>query len=686
MLIPIHFIQAVEKIAWKGRKIPLNPNPPPTTQEILGNAQPLPFSRVMGKGPEGKLPLTEEMLLYEPSGNLFGLTQNAGMGWDPNEVNRPAFLILSTLGGLRAEDGHPIALGYHTGHWELGLLVREAAETLRQQGALPFAGYCSDPCDGRTMGTAGMLDSLAYRNDAAMVLRRLIRSLPTRLGVMGIASCDKGLPSMMMALAGSGHLPGIIVPGGVTLPTPDAEDTGKIQSIGARFAHGLVTLEYAAEMSCRVCGSSGGGCQFLGTAATSQVVAEALGMALPHSALAPSGEPVWLDIARRSALALLHLWQEGIPLERILTQAALENAMLVHAAFGGSTNLILHIPAIAHAAGLTRPDVKDWIRINRATPRLVDVLPNGPRGFATAQVFMAGGVPEVMLHLRKLGLLNKDVLTVSGLKLDAVLDWWQDSERRQTARQILFEAGQIDPAQVIFSPDAARRAGLTSTLVFPVGNLAPQGSVVKATAIDPSVIGDDHVYRHRGRARVFTNEHTAIMAIKGQEERPLQPGEILVYIGGGPLGTGMEETYQLTAALKHLPWGKHIPLLTDARFSGVSTGACIGHIGPEALAGGPIGRLRDGDWIEIVIDRQNLSGQINLVGTEEGELTPQEAEELLSKRPLHPDLRPRPELSDDTRLWAALQEVSGGAWAGAVYDVDRIIQVLEAGQKALNMR
>ncbi len=260
----------------------MKPLIPLTPEDVFGSAETIRNTRVAADGPRGRLPLTEEMLLQEPSGNLFGLTQNAGMGWAPEEVNHPAFLILSTMGGLRAEDGQPVALGYHTGHWELGLLVREAAETLRSQGALPFSAYVSDPCDGRTQGTPGMLDSLAYRNDAAMVMRRLIRSLPTRQGVIGIASCDKGLPATMMALAGEKNLPGLVIPGGVTLPARGAEDAGKIQSIGARFAHGLVTLDYAAEMGCRACGSGGGGCQFLGTAATAQVVAEALGMALPH--------------------------------------------------------------------------------------------------------------------------------------------------------------------------------------------------------------------------------------------------------------------------------------------------------------------------------------------------------------------------------------------------------------------
>ena len=661
----------------------MKPFPKPAFEDLTGLAAPLSETRTRGEGPQGRLPLTEEMLLHEPSGNLFALTQNAGMGWDPQEVNRPNFLILSTMGGLRSEDGAPLALGYHTGHWELELLVRRAAQTLRQQGMLPFAAYCSDPCDGRTQGTPGMFDSLAYRNDAAIVLRRVVRSLPTRQGLIGIASCDKGLPAMMMVLAGSRSLPGVIIPGGVTLPVEGAEDAGKIQTIGVRFAHGLIDVEYAAEMGCKVCGSSGGGCQFLGTAATSQVVCEALGLALPHTALMPSGEPVWLEAAERSALAVLRQKAMDLTLGDILSDRAVENAMLVHAAFGGSTNLLMHIPAIAHAAGLRRPEVSDWVRINRQTPRLVDVLPNGPAGHPTVHVFMAGAVPEVMLHLRSLGLLNLDVLTASGETLGLVLDWWEHSERRLAGRQRLRQLDGIDPDQVIYSPQAARQAGLTSTVVFPTGNLAPHGSVVKATAIDPTVVGPDQVYHHRGQAKVFTSEQAAIQAIKGQGERTIQEGEVLVYMGGGPLGTGMEEIYEITAALKHLPWGKHIPLLTDARFSGVSTGACIGHIAPEALAGGPLGKLRDGDWVEVTIDRQSLEGRIDLVGDAGGDLHPQEAQAVLAERSRHPDLAAHPHLPDDTRLWAALQEVSGGVWGGAVYDVERILQVLAAGLKAL---
>ena len=296
---------------------------------------------------------------------------------------------------------------------------------------------------------------------------------------------------------------------------------------------------------------------------------------------------------------------------------------------------------------------------------------------------MAGGVPEVMLRLRRLGLLNTDALTVTGDSLDTVLDWWEGSERRRLARERLRENDGIDPDDVIMSPDRARARGLTSTVVFPIGNIAPEGSVIKATAIDPSVVGADGVYRHRGAARVFTSERAAIRALKGLEGEKIQPGDVLVLAGVGPMGTGMEETYQLTSALKFIPWGKDVPILTDARFSGVSTGACIGHIGPEALAGGPIGKLRDGDLIEIEIDRVSLSGSVQLVGTSTDALSADEALALLESRAPHPDLRPHPDLPADTRLWAALQAASGGVWAGSVYDVDKITEALQAGLKVV---
>ncbi len=627
-------------------------------------------------GPSGSLPLTEELLLNAPSGDIFGLTQDAGMGWNPAELGRKEFLILSTQGGIRAPDGTPIALGYHTGHWEVGLLMKAAAEELKAVGCVPFAGFVTDPCDGRTQGTTGMMDSLPYRNDAATVLRRLIRSLPTRAGVMGVATCDKGLPAMMMALAAARDLPTVLVPGGVTLPPTQGEDAGKIQTIGARFAHGQLSLQEAADLGCRACASPGGGCQFLGTAATSQVVAEALGLALPHSALAPSGQPIWLDMARRSARALAELAKRKLTTRHILTDAAVRNAMTVHAAFGGSTNLLLHIPAVAYSAGLRRPTVEDWAAINRRVPRLVDVLPNGPVGHPTVRVFLAGGVPEVLLHLRRLGLLDESALTVTGEPLGRTLDWWERSERRTRLRAVLREKDGIDPDDVIMSPERARQRGLTSTVTFPRGNLAPEGSVIKSTAIDPSVVDADGVYRKTGPARVFTSERAAVRAIKSHGPDALKPGDVLVLICRGPMGTGMEEIYQITSALKHLSFGKHVAVVTDARFSGVSTGACVGHVGPEALAGGPVGKVRDGDRVRIVIDRNRLEGSVDLVGEGDREFGAEEGARVLARRAPRPDLAPDPDLPADTRLWAALQAVSGGTWGGCVYDVEAIVSRL----------
>jgi putative YjhG/YagF family dehydratase len=378
-------------------------------------------------------------------------------------------------------------------------------------------------------------------------------------------------------------------------------------------------------------------------------------------------------MARRSARALVALEAQKVTTSNILTEDSLHNAMVTHAAFGGSTNLLLHIPAISYAAGLPRPTVEDWTRINQATPRLVDVMPNGPVGYGTVQVFLAGGVPEVMLHLRALGLLRLEARTVNGTTLGESLETWEQSERRQKLRERLQELDGIDPEDVIMDPAKARQRGLTGTISFLRGNLAPQGAIIKSTALDPTVVDPDGVYRKTGPARLFTSERAAIAAIKGLREHPIQAGDVIVLIGCGPLGTGMEETYQLTSALRYLPEGKSIALITDARFSGVSTGACIGHVGPEALAGGPLGRVRDGDLIRISVDRLALSGRIDLVGEGDRRFDAEEGARVLAARPLHPDLGAHPDLPEDTRLWAALQNVSGGTWGGCVYDVDKIV-------------
>jgi dihydroxyacid dehydratase/phosphogluconate dehydratase len=229
------------------------------------------------------------------------------------------------------------------------------------------------------------------------------------------------------------------------------------------------------------------------------------------------------------------------------------------------------------------------------------------------------------------------------------------------------------------SLDRAKSRGLTSALTFPRGNLCPEGSVIKSTSIDPSVVDADGVYRKVGPAKVFTTERAAIAAIKGHGPVKVGPGDVVVLCARGPMGSGMEETYQLTSALKYISWGKQVAVLTDARFSGVSTGACIGHVSPEALADGPIGKLRDGDRVQIVIDRKTLRGTVDLVGDETGLHGPEWGAAELARRTPRPDLAPDPSLPDDTKLWAVLQNASGGVWGGCVYDAEAITRRLAGG-------
>jgi dihydroxyacid dehydratase/phosphogluconate dehydratase len=260
--------------------------------------------------------------------------------------------------------------------------------------------------------------------------------------------------------------------------------------------------------------------------------------------------------------------------------------------------------------------------------------------------------------------------------LGEVLDEWEVSERRARLRAVLRDRDGVDPDDVIMAPEEASRRGLTSTVCFPYGNLAPEGSVIKSTSIDPSVVGADGVYRKTGPARIFLSEPAAIAAIK---EKRIKAGDVLVLMCRGPMGAGMEETYQLTSALRYLPFGKEVAIVTDARFSGVSTGACIGHVSPEALAGGPIGKLRDGDMIEIIVDRVKLEGSVNLVGPSGVD----EGSRILASRELRKDLARDPAMPDDSRIWAALQDISGGTWGGAVYDAESILEVIAAGKRAL---
>ncbi len=610
-------------------------------------------------GPEGSLGYVAEDLLNRPSGDLFGISQNAGMSGKGDGATDPNIVILSTLGGWPGA-----AIGAHTGHNELYKLVETAAQEFKSLGQLPFALYTSDTCDGRTQGTIWANISLASRNVIYKSLATQLRGIPCAEGVVGIATCDKGLPAMTMLVASlrqyPGNLPGIVVPGGVTLPPEHGEDAGTIQSLGSRFARGLINLEQAQDLGCKACATPGGGCQFFGTAATAQAVAEALGLALPHSALAPSGFEIWNQIARDSARAVVELRARGIGVKDILTGASIRNAMVIHAAMGGSTNLLLHIPAIAFAAGLPRPSREDFEVINRRIPRIVDCLPTGIH--PTVRVFCAGGVPEVMLHLAELNLLDLDVLTVTGKSLGDNLDEWRGSERRKVLRERLLEEDGVDPDEVILPPAKAAANGFVPTIIYPTGNICPEGAVVKATSINRKLLDDEGVYRKTAPARIFTSESDAIRAVK---DGTIQPGEVIIVMCRGPLGAGMPETYEVTAALKGIPELSDCALLTDARFSGVTTGPCFGHISPEALVpGSPLSKVVDGDLIEIILDTKRMTGSINALV------------DLDSRQP-RKDLQRDPHLPDFVRQWAAVQNLSGGVWGGCVEDVDLLEKRLQ---------
>ena len=321
-----------------------------------------------------------------------------------------------------------------------------------------------------------MFDSLPYRNDAALVLRRLVRSLPNRRGVIGVGTCDKGLPAMLMAVASFRDLAGAIIPGGVTLPPRAGEDAGAVQTLGARFAHGMVTLERGGRPRLPRLRDAG---RRLPVPRHRRDLpgrrrgARADGAARGARAVGPA------DLARRRAphrrrpfTAVARRPHARATCSR---RQAIENAMLVHAAFGGSTNLLIHMPAIAHAAGLARPTVDDWRRVNRAVPRLVDALPNGPENHPTVRVFLAGGVPEVMLHLRAPRPARRRRAARSrAARWDDLLDEWEASERRARLRARLREQDGVDPDDVICPPERARAKGMTSTVCFPGGNLAPE--------------------------------------------------------------------------------------------------------------------------------------------------------------------------------------------------------------------
>ncbi|ACQ79746.1 Dihydroxy-acid dehydratase [Beutenbergia cavernae DSM 12333] len=497
-----------------------------------------------------------------------------GIGWQEDDLAKPYVLVESVAG-----DSHP---GSHH--------LRELSEAVRD-GVVPggaAAQYtCTDMCDGIAQGTDGMDYSLPSRDLIAAAVEMHAESAYYD-AVALISGCDKAVPAHLMAAARL-DLPTVHVPGGVMLPGHDDVTIDGIGELAARLRRGeLDPAEYRTWVRDAV--PSCGSCAFMGTALTSQVLSEVLGFALPHSAVMPAGSAFSLDVAAASGRQLLDRLAAGRTARRYLTPSSIRNAMVVHAAIGGSTNFVIHLAAIVAEAGGAL-DLEELQRINDSTPYVADIRPAGR--FPANLFWHAGGVPTLMRLLRE------------HLDLDAPCGWdvpWGDLLERESAEP--FTAGDAELARRGLTPSDILRPTASplserGALAVVRGNLAPEGAVVKRTAVHPDA------RRVVGPARVFEDQETALEAVS---TRSIRPGDVLVIRGEGPRGSGMPEQYYLTSAIASDPeLVTSVALITDGRFSGASLGPCIGHVSPEAAAGGPIGQIREGDVLEVDIDERRLN-------------------------------------------------------------------------------
>ena len=531
-------------------------------------------------GPAGKLPLTDDLLRHAPSGDLFGWTQNVGMGWNPALLGGKEFLILSTHGGLRGRRRHADRARLSTpGHWEVGLLVKAAAEEFQRLRLRPVRrGRAPTRATAARRARRACSTACPTATTPRTVLRRLMRSLPTRSGVLGVATCDKGLPAMMMALAGQHDLPDVLVPGGVMLAGEAGdEDTGKVQidrrplrprrdHAGAGRRSRLPRLRHRPAAAAS---SSAPRPRRRSSARRSACRCRTRRWRRPASRSGstwPGARPGRSSNCRKRGID-----HEAHPHRRRGAQRD-----------GRSRGVRRHDePAAAHrrpspsTPACTRPTVDDWTDVNRQVPRLVDALPNGPVGHPTVRVFLAGGVPEVMLHLRELGLLELDAADRHRRTARRGARLVGDSPNAaQRLRDMLHERDGVDPDDVIMSPERGEGARPDEHRHASRAATSPRtGRVIKSTAIDPSVVDADGVYRKIGPAKVFTTEKAAIAAIKGEGTDAVVAGRRAGALLPRPDGQrAWRRRTRSRRRLKHLQWGKHVAVITDARFSGVSTG------------------------------------------------------------------------------------------------------------------
>lgn len=546
-----------------------------------------------------------------------------GTGWKPEDLAKPQVLVESTFG-----DSHP-------GSGHLDKLVAAACEGIDEAGGHGARYFCTDICDGESQGTDGINFSLASREMIANMIEIHANATPFD-GAVYMASCDKGMPANLMALARV-NTPAVVVTGGTMSAGPDLLTLEQLGMYSAKYERGEIgedKLNWAKQNACPSCGA----CSFIGTASTMQIMAEALGLALPGSALLPATSPDLLDYARRAGRQAVTLARQGLRPSDIVTMDSFENAILVHAAISGSTNALLHLPAIAHEFGI-QIDGDTFDRLHRGAKYLLDVRPAGrwPAEF----FYYAGGVPAVMEEIRDV--LHLDAMTVTGKTLRENLAELCENGFYDRCQRWLDTANEKYGIHVtkqdIIRP-ASDPIGTDGSIAILKGNLAPEGAVIKHTACPKEM------FRAVLHARPFDSEEECLDAVLHHK---VQKGDAVFIRYEGPQSSGMPEMFYTSEAIssdKEL--GRAIALITDGRFSGASTGPVIGHCSPEAQAGGPIALVEEGDLIEIDIPGRVLA----IVGVAEERKTPEEIDTILAQRRASWKPKPRKYKNGTLRLFS----------------------------------
>lgn len=556
-------------------------------REQIVNDQPGVTRDLVGRPPQAARPMRENWHQVD--------ALRLGTNWSEEDLDKPHILVEDVAG-----DSHP-------GSVHLAGLSEEAATGIYIEGGRPARFHVTDICDGWAMGHSGMNYILPSRDLIADMVELHARVLPWD-GLVLASSCDKSIPAHLMAAARL-RLPAVHIPGGSMRMGPAMGTSAKTGETSFLAKRGEISCREIRDFKLSGCPSCGA-CQFMGTASTMQCMSEALGMSLPGAALVPTGMAHLRRLARRAGRAVMHLLDRGITAADILTKEAFYNAIMVHAAIGGSTNALLHLPAIAREAGIEL-DPQLFNEANARVPYLANIQPSGQ--YVTELFWYAGGIPRIQWEIRDL--LHLDVLTVTGKTLGENLEELRARGYFDQADAWL-QNYKLQRSDVIKPAGEAHAKGSIAVLT---GNLAPEGAVVKYSAVA------EKMRYHRGPALVFDSEEEAHAAIvKGQ----VQAGSVLIIRYEGPRGSGMPEMLMTTEALVNAGLGESVALVTDGRFSGATRGPCIGHVSPEAAAGGPLALVADGDIIEIDIPAHRLQ----LVGIEGEILSPAAVEAELKRR------------------------------------------------------